>query len=212
MGPEEVIDLLSTAAAFDRRTVGEADVIAWTATVGDLDFGDARDAVVQHYRDSREWLMPADVRKIVKAMREARLAREVLPAPEPELTDDQRAYKAALDQNIEQIADGRSVGRALAAGSGRPPTDAFVTARGEGPQRRIRLAAQEVICPRCAAAVGERCVNPLGKPLGTQPAHEARMVAAGLAEPVEARRLSPAAIARHPGLRLVEQSTGKGES
>jgi hypothetical protein len=204
MNPEEVIDLLTTAAAYDRRTVGDADVIAWSAAVGDLDFADARDAVVQHYRDSREWLMPADVRRLVKAMREARLSRYVLPAPAPELADDQRAYKEALERAIGQIADGHNIGRALTTGRGRPPTGDFVTARGE-PQRQLRLAAQEVICPRCAAAVGERCVNPLGKPLGTQPAHEARLIAAGLAGPPAAPRpLSPSAIAAHPGLRLVK--------
>lgn len=210
MNDSEAAMLLALAASYDRRTVGVADARAWAAVLADVSLDEGLDAVKAHYGASTEWLMPAHVRHRVKTWREARLAREVMPAPAPELADDLRAYKAALDRSIERIADGRSVGRALAAGKGQPPSEVFVAARGEGPERRIRLAAQEVICPRCAAAVGERCINPLGKPLGTQPAHEARLIAAGLAEPPrDARPLSPAVIASHPGLRLVAR-TEKG--
>ena len=48
MTPDETIDLLSVAAAFDRRTTGESDVMAWHATIGDLDFADSRAAVIGH--------------------------------------------------------------------------------------------------------------------------------------------------------------------
>ena len=36
MTTEEVIDLLTLMASYDRRTVGNADVAAWRLVVGDL--------------------------------------------------------------------------------------------------------------------------------------------------------------------------------
>jgi hypothetical protein len=54
--------ILALAAAYDLRTVGEADVEAWHAAVGDLDFESCRKVVIEHYRNKRERLMPADLR------------------------------------------------------------------------------------------------------------------------------------------------------
>ena len=38
---EETVDLLTVAAAYDRRTVGEGDAIAWHAAIGHLPLDDA---------------------------------------------------------------------------------------------------------------------------------------------------------------------------
>lgn len=66
MTPDQTVDLLTACAAFDRRTVGKSDVVAWHAIVGDLPFDLAQEAVFAHYRESREFIMPADVRTRVK--------------------------------------------------------------------------------------------------------------------------------------------------
>lgn len=63
---DETIDLLATCAAYDRRTIGKTDAVAWHAIVRDLPFADAQQAVFDHYSESREWIMPADVRTRVK--------------------------------------------------------------------------------------------------------------------------------------------------
>lgn len=63
---DETIDLLTTCAAYDRRTIGKSDAVAWHAVVRDLPFTDAQQAVFAHYSESREWIMPADVRSRVK--------------------------------------------------------------------------------------------------------------------------------------------------
>lgn len=186
MTDEEIIDLLTTAAAFDRRTVGDADVIAWRAAVGDLDFPDAQLAVTQHYTNSTDWLMPAHVRTRVKAIRAARLASGPMPAPAPELTDDPERYKLAFRAELKRIAGGWSMPKEITSGTGADPTEEYLGLRGEDPRRReLRLAAMTARCPRCGALANERCVNALGNPLSTEPAHEARLVAAGLAEWVD---------------------------
>lgn len=107
MTTDEVIDLLTFMASYDRRTVGEADVKAWYLAIGDLSFGDAMGAVAKHYgRDSTDWMMPKHVRDGVKAIRAERVARSVIPAPSPDLTDDPRAYQRALTEGIKRAADG----------------------------------------------------------------------------------------------------------
>lgn len=186
MTDDEVIDLLTTAAAYDRRKVGDADVVAWRAAIGDLDFPDALDAVVGHYTESTEWLMPAHVRTRVKAIRSARLAKEIPPAPPAGMADNVIDYREALQRSLKRLASGWSIGLALESGKGDEPNDEYLGIRGEGrEQRNARLAAMTVKCPRCRARVNKRCVNAVGLPLVAAPAHDARLVAAGVARWVE---------------------------
>lgn len=105
MTPAETAEALAMAAAFDRRTVGRADVAAWHAVLGDLAATDVRDAIAGHYRDSRDWLMPADIRDRVKATRRTRLAAvpDEIPDADP---DDPAAYIAALREGRTRIASG----------------------------------------------------------------------------------------------------------
>jgi len=110
---EETIDLLTAAAAFDRRTVGKADAVAWHAVVGDLDLDDCRAAVLAHYSDSTDWLMPAHVRKRVRAMRRDRIDRAIPAAPPAELADNPGRYRAELKRQIHEIADAHSLDRAI---------------------------------------------------------------------------------------------------
>lgn len=72
MTPEDIVDVLTKAAAFDQRTVGEADVLAWHEVLHRLDLADALAAVSRHYTESRERIMPADVVRLVRAIREER--------------------------------------------------------------------------------------------------------------------------------------------
>lgn len=62
MTESEVAKILTMIAAFDRRTIGEADVEAWHLILGDIDAQDAATAVRNHYADRSTWIMPADVR------------------------------------------------------------------------------------------------------------------------------------------------------
>ena len=61
MNLTDTAKLLTMVAAFDRRTIGEADVTAWQAALDDLRFEDCREAVVAHFRISADWLMPASL-------------------------------------------------------------------------------------------------------------------------------------------------------
>jgi hypothetical protein len=106
---------LGMAAAIDRRTVGEADVAAWYATLGDLDYDDVQAAIAGHYQATREWLMPSDIRAWVAAVRRERVEKVIgidpIPAPPRELDDDPAAGVRWQQACIEAIASGRRTTR-----------------------------------------------------------------------------------------------------
>jgi hypothetical protein len=106
MNASETGKLLGLMALYDNRKVGPPDVVAWLKVVGDLPYADAETAVAEHYAETRERIMPADVRQRVKAMQAERLRQTPVPAPPPELLDDPAAYRAHLRESAARIADG----------------------------------------------------------------------------------------------------------
>jgi hypothetical protein len=67
MNLRETSEVLARAAAYDYRTVGESDIRAWHDALSDLDVDACGRAVVAHYRESTDRLMPAHVRRLVTA-------------------------------------------------------------------------------------------------------------------------------------------------
>jgi hypothetical protein len=112
---DEVCDLLGDIAAFDRRTLGDKDGEAWEAAVGDLPYADCRAAVVAHYRESTQWVMPAHIRERVNAMRTERLraAGDLEAAIPPDLADRPLEYRAALTRLKQDVMDGRPAPKAI---------------------------------------------------------------------------------------------------
>jgi hypothetical protein len=82
MNRNEVVAVLTRCASFDRRTVGQADVQAWLLVLGDLTYAECDKAVVEYYKENREWIMPSDIRSRVFAARQEWLNKnpEVGPA------------------------------------------------------------------------------------------------------------------------------------
>lgn len=64
MTVEEVKDLLKLVQVFDRRPVGAETIVGWSAALDDIEPAAARDAVVAWYREHREWVSPADIRRL----------------------------------------------------------------------------------------------------------------------------------------------------
>jgi hypothetical protein len=62
----ETADLLTAMSAFDRRTIGDGDVIAWQAVLPDASFADCLEAVKRYYAEHTTWMMPAHIRRLVR--------------------------------------------------------------------------------------------------------------------------------------------------
>jgi hypothetical protein len=107
MKPTEAAALLTIAAAYDNRKPDADQAKAWAMALDDLRFEDCRTVIVEHYKRSREWLMPVDVIQGVKRLRYDRLL-EFGPIPEPRGIDpdDTERYTAAYMALRTCIADG----------------------------------------------------------------------------------------------------------
>jgi hypothetical protein len=110
MKPAEAAALLTIAAAFDNRKPDADQAKAWSMALDGLRFEDCREVVVEHYRASREWLMPVEVCNGVRRLREKRLAQAAPVQPPSDLDpDDTAGYQRWLRQTRREIADGSLV-------------------------------------------------------------------------------------------------------
>lgn len=80
MTPGDAARVLGACALYDNRTVGAADAAAWFQVIGDLDAKDAIEAVTRHYAESTDRIMPAHIRRGVKAIQDERRPPEIAPA------------------------------------------------------------------------------------------------------------------------------------
>lgn len=107
MNPAEAQSLLTIAAAFDNRKPDADAARAWAAALDGLPFIDCRDAIVKHYRNSSDWLMPGHVIAAVKQVRAKRIADAGhLLIPPAGLTEpEERAWLGAARR---RVADGEA--------------------------------------------------------------------------------------------------------
>lgn len=106
MKATEAAALLTIAAAYDNRKPDADQARAWALVLDGLRFEDCRDAIVAHYRSSREWLMPVNIVEGVTALRWKRLgAFNSLCSlnPPPHLADNPRGeieWRRRIDQRV----------------------------------------------------------------------------------------------------------------
>lgn len=143
----EVIDLLTMIQAFDKRTVGEPDVVAWedSAKRGRWTYDEASEAVREYYAKTtseRPFIMPSHITNMVRANREIehmRFQRDSLPPINPRVREA-----------IEQVAE---------------------TTHIPAEPRPMRNNALSVVCPHCKAPIGQTCTRPrlIGRPKPMMP-------------------------------------------
>lgn len=112
MDKSDVVLLLAFAGTYDYRKVGESDIEAWYLAVGDLDLDDAKMAVVAHYQNTADRMMPFHLRQGVKAIRDERRRLEpsdarALPSPfedDEDRTDRARRGAAQVHEVIAELA------------------------------------------------------------------------------------------------------------
>ena len=73
MNLTETSQVLIKIQAFNNRTFDQANIAAWHETIGDLDLADCLTAVGNYFRESKDWIMPADIRQGVGKIRAKRL-------------------------------------------------------------------------------------------------------------------------------------------
>lgn len=133
---DDVIDLLTLAAAYDRRTVGAADVAAWTdaARRGRWTRDQALDAVKAHYATSTAWLMPGHVAELIRAERRQ-------PPP------------------IHEVVQPDPIGQARVAAVTAGAFPAIPAGDDPAARRSIQTSALDRTCPHCGAKPGQACTR-----------------------------------------------------
>lgn len=110
MTPTEAAKVLAKAAAYDNRQATQAAALAWAEALDqDMPLQDALRIVGEHYRDERNWVMPADINRRWRSLGKARLETAVrmgLPEPPDELADDAGAWAAWKKAQIRAIRAG----------------------------------------------------------------------------------------------------------
>ena len=142
---DDVIDVLTAIAAFDRRTVGDGDITAWGAALrSDLDLQLALDAVQIHNATSEDWIKPVHVNKLAVQIRKDRAERE-----------DREARERRQDRNDQRHGLEAAPGSPLALNADGPPVPGAYQVND----------AVERDCPTCHAEPYEPCTNPVnGRP------------------------------------------------
>lgn len=113
MNATEASQLLALMALYDNRKVADPDIVAWLKVIGDLPYADCEPSVVAHYRESRERIMPADVRQRVAAIRQARLDAAGPTEIPQELANRPLEARAWLQRTRDAIADGQGPPRQI---------------------------------------------------------------------------------------------------
>ncbi|MFE6689623.1 hypothetical protein ACFVFQ_24485 [Streptomyces sp. NPDC057743] len=195
MTPADAAELLSLCAAFDRRTIGEADAHAWARALRDVPLDeDTRTAVAEHYGHTDKWITAAQIREMRTRIRNNRIgAAHPVYDGNPDETGAEFAERrraqitAAADgtlpartithaigatPSLDVLALTAGIGRAIDDNQPRPYVPAAVAVaeqladQGFGARRR-NFPELEVECPlhTCRARERSRCRRPSGTEL-----------------------------------------------
>lgn len=110
MNAQEAAKVLAKAAAYDNRQATQAAALAWAEALDqDMPLQDALRLVGEHYRDERNWVMPADINRRWRTLGKARLetaTRMGLPEPPDELADEPTAWATWKQAQIAAVKAG----------------------------------------------------------------------------------------------------------
>lgn len=110
MNAQEAAKVLAKAAAYDNRQATQAAAHAWAEALDqDMPLQDALRLVGEHYRDERNWVMPADINRRWRALGRTRIEtaeRMGLPGTPDELADDPAAWVAWRKAQIAAVKAG----------------------------------------------------------------------------------------------------------
>ena len=149
MTPKETVLLAAyVKACCPQQAMGEYTPDAWHDLLGDLPFADCREAVTAVAK-RQPFVAPAEIRGEVRKIRDLRLAKTSLPAPPADAADQPGRYREIIRANVERIADGMQLRKALGGGK---PLEGDPPAEWQQAKAAIRPEALPAADPRVVAA------------------------------------------------------------
>ena len=102
----ETGELLALISAYDNRNFNKETTAAWYDLLSPYTLAEAKHAAKKHYAESRDWLMPADVLRIIKTERRNRLAKVETIVPS----------RADMTSTAAELATTKALSKAIASG------------------------------------------------------------------------------------------------
>ena len=112
MTPHEAGQVLAKAAAFDNRQPSAAAALAWSQALDPaLTVRDAHQLITEHYSQTRDWIMPADLNHAASDLRRKRVRAE--------LDRGGQFFPPRELAPADEVAWRQAVARAIGAGASR---------------------------------------------------------------------------------------------
>lgn len=136
MRSDEAFDLLIKIQAYDQRTIGDGDALAWSEALADVTLNDALDAVTDFFRSEMSTRTRCTPGHVVQAAKRRRRAAE-----------DRAAQESQQPARI---------------GAGPHGDDPFAGRRNSPQLEAVHTEAMGVPCTYkpCSVEAGDRCRNP----------------------------------------------------
>lgn len=113
MTPTEAVALTRyVKACCPQQVIDEFTPDAWHDLLGDLDANDCL-AAVREVTKRQPFIAPAEIRAEVNRVRRDRLERQIVSPPPAAIADNPGQYRAELEAGIRDIADGKTVRKAI---------------------------------------------------------------------------------------------------
>lgn len=131
MNQTDVTTILAKCSAYDNRKPAQATVAAWMDALDDMPLADALQFVTDHYRVSRDWIMPADLNREWQQLRAAR-QRAISEADRPvapgDLSPEQfLTFRRALTRAVSEGVPVGGLATVAYAAIGREPEPKQIT-------------------------------------------------------------------------------------
>lgn len=137
MTVSDAATVLQLCATFDNRTVNESTVRAWHEVLADRRPDDCMRAVKDHYRTTRQFAMPADIRNLTRIYADERAQQKV--------ADETKALESLPRRPVHRLVE--TLAEAFA----------WTPERVEAEQRK--RSALDIRCPFCGASPDMPCTN-----------------------------------------------------
>ncbi|MEU8001613.1 hypothetical protein AB0B66_10670 [Catellatospora sp. NPDC049111] len=111
----EMGKVLAKCAAFDARTIGESDVMAWFEAVGHLDYHFAMEAVSRYYAASRQRMWPVDLVEAVRMVRAEHERQLRMSGRAPQRIEPSDIRDARLRAGVRRVMQAASLPRQIEA-------------------------------------------------------------------------------------------------
>ena len=136
MNKNQVIDLLAIDASVTNRTVGETTIVTWSKLLADLSYDAGVEALLQHHKESTEWVKPAHILEMARRLGNERVERGNIDS------DFRAEREQAIDARLASIVGSACALTALGEGNG--TKSEWFSDQPPAPQKRHLLGTTDV--------------------------------------------------------------------